>query len=174
MIQLFITFFKIGITTFGGGYAMLPILIREIAENKKWATEDELLEYFAIGQATPGIIGVNTATFVGYKRGKVLGAIVATLGFITPSLIIISIIYRFVDILSDKFYYGTKLVKITVSALILHTLYKMFLKEVKSTRSIVYIALALILALFKLPLPLIVFGFSIVSMIEVKYAKTDL
>ena len=103
-----------------------------------------------------------------------LGAIVATLGFITPSLIIISIIYRFVDILSDKFYYGTKLVKITVSALILHTLYKMFLKEVKSTRSIIYIALALILALLKLPLPLIVFGFAIVSMLEVKYAKTDL
>ena len=174
MIELFIAFFKIGITTFGGGYAMLPILIREIAENKKWATEDELLEYFAIGQATPGIIGVNTATFVGYKHAKVPGAIVATLGFIAPSIIIISIIYRFIDILSDKFYYGTKLVKITVSALILHTLYKMFIKEAKSVKSIAYIAIALTLVILKVPLPLIVLMFAIVSMIEVKYAKTDL
>ena len=67
---LFSTFFKIGAVTFGGGYAMLPILTREIAEKKEWATEDELLQYYAIGQATPGIIAVNTAGFIGYKKAK--------------------------------------------------------------------------------------------------------
>ena len=78
-IELFVSFFKIGISTFGGGYAMIPVLTREVAENKKWASEDELLEYYAIGQATPGIIAINTTTFVGYKVGGVLGAIIATL-----------------------------------------------------------------------------------------------
>ena len=78
--------------TFGGGYAMLPILQREIVDNKGWATEEELLDYFAIGQCTPGVIAVNTSTFIGRKNGGIIGAIVATLGLVTPSIIIIIII----------------------------------------------------------------------------------
>ncbi|MCR4607872.1 MAG: chromate transporter, partial [Oscillospiraceae bacterium] len=80
LLDLFITFFRIGICTFGGGYAMLPMLQRELVDKKGWVTEEEILDYFAIGQCTPGVIAVNTATFVGYKLKKVSGGIIATLG----------------------------------------------------------------------------------------------
>ena len=90
--ELFLTFAKIGVMTFGGGMAMLPILEREIVQNKKWATEEELVDYFAIGQCTPGIIAVNTATFIGQKKKGVLGGIAATLGVVFPSLIIITVL----------------------------------------------------------------------------------
>ena len=77
--ELFYTFAKVGVMTFGGGMAMLPILQREVVENKGWATDEELTDYFAIGQCTPGIIAVNTATFVGQKQQGILGGIVATM-----------------------------------------------------------------------------------------------
>lgn len=91
-LDLYATFARVGVCTFGGGYAMLPILQREVAENKNWVAEEELADYFAIGQCTPGIIAVNTATFVGYKLRGVSGAIAATAGLVTPSIIIISLI----------------------------------------------------------------------------------
>lgn len=87
--QLFLTFAKVGFMTFGGGMAMLPILQREVVEDKGWATDEELVDYFAIGQCTPGIIAVNTATFVGQKQAGILGGIAATLGIVFPSLVII-------------------------------------------------------------------------------------
>ena len=87
---LFITFAKVGVMTFGGGMAMLPILQREVVQNKGWATDEELTDYFAIGQCTPGIIAVNTATFIGQKQRGVLGGVVATLGMVFPSLVIIT------------------------------------------------------------------------------------
>jgi len=96
LLKLFLVFAKIGAVTFGGGYAMLPILQREIVEKYKWADEDELLDYFAIGQCTPGIIAVNTATFIGHKNKGVLGGIFATLGVIAPSIVIITIITAFI------------------------------------------------------------------------------
>ena len=92
LIDLFFTFCRIGGLTFGGGYAMLPMIQKEIVEEKKWATEEEVLDYYAVGQCTPGIIAVNTATFIGYKVQGIIGAIVATLGVVFPSLIIITII----------------------------------------------------------------------------------
>jgi chromate transporter len=91
-LELIATFFKIGIMTFGGGYAMLPIIQREVVEKKQWATEEEILDYYAIGQCTPGIIAVNTATFIGNKQKGILGGFLATFGLVLPSLIIISII----------------------------------------------------------------------------------
>ena len=96
LIQLFLAFAKIGAVTFGGGYAMLPILQRDIVNKHNWITEDELMDYFAIGQCTPGIIAVNTATFIGYKQKGVLGGIFATFGVIFPSIVIISIIAAFI------------------------------------------------------------------------------
>lgn len=90
LLTLFLTFAKVGVMTFGGGYAMLPILQREVVENKGWATDEELTDYFAIGQCTPGVIAVNTATFVGQKQRGVLGGIIATLGVVFPSLVIIA------------------------------------------------------------------------------------
>jgi len=92
LLDLFLTFAKVGVMTFGGGYAMLPILQREVVENKGWATEDELADYFAIGQCTPGIIAVNTATFIGQKQKGVPGGIAATFGVVFPCLVIITLL----------------------------------------------------------------------------------
>ena len=98
---LFVSFAQIGGLTFGGGYAMLPMLQREVVEQHGWATEEELTDYFAIGQCTPGVIAVNTATFVGYKTRGIGGGICATLGVITPSLVIITLIAAFLQNFSD-------------------------------------------------------------------------
>lgn len=95
--NLFLTFAKVGVCTFGGGYAMLPILQREVVEKKGWATDEELTDYFAVGQCTPGIIAVNTATFIGYKYKGILGGILATLGVVFPSLVIITAIAAFLS-----------------------------------------------------------------------------
>lgn len=92
LLELFLVFAKIGVMTFGGGYAMLPILQRELVESRGWVEDEELMDYFAIGQCTPGIIAVNTATFIGQKRRGNLGGVAATLGVVFPSLIIISLL----------------------------------------------------------------------------------
>ena len=96
-VSLFFTFAKIGVCTFGGGYAMLPILQRELVDNKGWATEEELADYYAVGQCTPGVIAVNTATFVGYNQMGWLGGVVATLGVVFPCLVIIMAIAAFLS-----------------------------------------------------------------------------
>lgn len=102
LIKLFLSFFKIGLFTFGGGYAMLPLLKAEVVEKQKWLTEDELLDYFSIGQCTPGIIAVNVATFSGYKLKGTMGAIASTLGIISPSLLIICLIAAILNIYIDN------------------------------------------------------------------------
>ena len=101
LFQLFIIFARIGGFTFGGGYAMLPMLQKELVDNKGWTTYEELIDYYAIGQCTPGVIAVNVATFVGYKTKGILGGIFATLGMITPSLIIVGIIAAFLHGFQD-------------------------------------------------------------------------
>jgi chromate transporter len=98
---LFWVFAKVGVMTFGGGYAMLPILQREIVETRGWATDEELADYFAVAQCTPGVIAVNTATFVGYKRRGTAGGIFATLGVVFPSLVIITILAGVITNFSD-------------------------------------------------------------------------
>ena len=99
--QLFAAFFKIGLFTFGGGMSMLPMLQRELVESKQWLTEEEILNYFAIGQCTPGIIAVNVATFCGYKRAGLSGAIVSTIGMVCPSWIVITLIAGSISRFSD-------------------------------------------------------------------------
>ncbi len=101
LLKMFLAFAKIGAVTFGGGYAMLPILQRDIVKKHGWATDEELIDYFAIGQCTPGIIAVNTATFIGYKNNGIPGAIAATLGVISPSILIITIIAAFITNFAD-------------------------------------------------------------------------
>ena len=95
LIDLFLTFARVGGLTFGGGYAMLPMLQQEVVGKRHWATEEEIMDYYALGQCTPGIIAVNVATFIGYKNRGVIGAIAATAGMIFPSLIIITLIAAF-------------------------------------------------------------------------------
>ncbi len=101
LLELFLVFAKIGAVTFGGGYAMLPMLQRELVDNRKWVSEEELMDYFAIGQCTPGVIAVNTGTFVGHKIKGILGGIAATLGVIAPSILIITIISAFISNFAD-------------------------------------------------------------------------
>ena len=100
-LDLFLTFAKVGVCTFGGGYAMLPILQRGVVEKKSWATDEELTDYFAVGQCTPGIIAVNTATFIGYKHKGVPGGVLTTLGVVFPSLVIITAIAAFLSNFAD-------------------------------------------------------------------------
>ena len=97
LFELFWLFAKMGSITFGGGYAMLPILQRELVEKRGWVTNEELADYYAVGQCTPGIIAVNTSTFIGEKRRGVVGGIASTLGFVFPSIIIISLIAAFLS-----------------------------------------------------------------------------
>ena len=133
LINLFISFFKIGIMTFGGGYAMLPMLEREIVVKHKWVTMEEIMDYFAIGQCTPGIIAVNTATFVGYKKKKVSGGIAATLGVITPSIIIICILAGIIDAVSDNVYvqHAFAGISVAVCALLVQAVLKLTKSGVK-------------------------------------------
>ena len=132
ILDLFLTFARIGVCTFGGGYAMLPILQLEVVEKHNWATEDELMDYYAIGQCTPGVIAVNTATFIGYKHHGLLGAICATAGVVFPSLVIITIIAAFIQqfahmsVVQDAF----SGVRIAVCALVLQSVWKMAKKSV--------------------------------------------
>ena len=99
--ELFYSFCIVGVTTFGGGYAMLPALQREIVEKKKWATDEEVMDWYAIGQCTPGVIAVNTATFVGEKQAGRIGGVVASLGVVFPSLVIITVIAAFIQGFAD-------------------------------------------------------------------------
>ncbi len=101
LTSLFLQFFKIGAVTFGGGLAMLPLFKRDLVQTKKWISEEEMIDYFSIAQCTPGVIAVNTATFVGHKKAGFLGSLFATLGVITPSIIIITIIAMLVSNFSD-------------------------------------------------------------------------
>lgn len=132
LLDLFCTFFRIGLFTFGGGYAMLPLLQREIVEKKHWATEEELLDYFAVGQCTPGIIAVNTATFVGFKEKKLSGAIFATLGIVSPSLVIITVIAallsNFAHIAAVQNAFAG--IRVAVCVLILNSIVKLWKKSV--------------------------------------------
>ena len=132
LFQLFISFAKIGALTFGGGYAMLPMLQKEVVEKHKWATEEELMDYYAIGQCTPGVIAVNTATFVGRSQRGTLGAIFATAGIVFPSFVIISIIAtvltNFSDIAEVKYAFAG--IRVCVCVLILNAVVKMFKKSV--------------------------------------------
>ena len=139
LINLFWAFCKIGGLTFGGGYAMLPMLQKEVVENHKWATEEELLDYYAVGQATPGIIAVNTATFVGYKEKGIIGAAFATLGVVFPSLVIIMIIAGFIDNFSDFniVQHAFSGIRIAVGVLILNALIKLVKGSVKDILGVI-------------------------------------
>jgi len=131
--MLYRSFFTIGALTFGGGYAMLPMLERELVEKHKWVTQEEILNYFAIGQCTPGVIAVNTATFVGYKLKRIPGAVAATLGVISPSVIIITLIAallsNFMDIAWVQHAFAG--IRVAVCALILSSVVKLAKSNLK-------------------------------------------
>ncbi len=159
--DLYLTFAKIGAVTFGGGIAMLPILQDELISKRKWITDDELLDYYAVGQSTPGIIAVNVATFVGFKRAGILGGIIATLGIITPSVVIITILANLISAI-DQFPMVQKALKginVAVCALILDTSFNFAKKSVKSWWSIILLLISFsLIFFFKVPSYLIILG----------------
>jgi len=150
LLNMFLVFAKVGVTTFGGGYAMLPILQREIVEARGWATEEELADYFAIGQCTPGVIAVNTATFIGYKRRGILGGIFATLGVVFPSIVIITVIAAFLKNFADfqivkNAFAG---IRVAVCVLILNAVVKLFKKSIIDKYTVAIFCVVLAISVF--------------------------
>lgn len=148
--ELYAAFFRIGGLTFGGGLTMLPMLKHELVSKKQWVEEEDLLDYYAVGQCTPGIIAVNVATFVGYKKKGIPGAIFSTLGMISPSLIIVSIIAMFLKGFMSNPYVAHAVggIKIVVCALMLNTVVTMAKKTVKNYVGAVVCVIAFLLAMF--------------------------
>ena len=148
--ELFISFAKVGVMTFGGGYAMIPILEREIVDKHSWATSEELMDYYAVGQCTPGVIAVNTATFIGQKQRGVLGGVVATAGIIFPSLVIITLIAgvlsNFADIPAVKSAFAA--IRVCVCVLIFNAVLKLWKGAVKDKAALVLFLLVFGLSVF--------------------------
>ena len=133
-LKIFMAFFKIGLFTFGGGYAMLPMFRKELIEKEAYISEEELMDYYSIGQCTPGIIAVNVATFTGYRVKGVLGAIVATMAIVLPSLVIIMLIASGLNKISnnDTFYHIAKGIRIGIVVLLLNEVITIFRKNIKN------------------------------------------
>jgi len=158
LLQMFLTFAKVGVMTFGGGYAMLPILQREVVENKGWATEEELMDYFAIGQCTPGVIAVNTATFIGQKLKGIFGAIFATLGVVFPSLVIISLLAGVIEAFSHLVWVQNAFggIRVCVCVLIVNAVVKLYKKAVVDIPTFIIFLLVAVGSIF-LPVSPVIF-----------------
>lgn len=172
LCQLFISFAKIGVMTFGGGLAMLPMLERELVENKKWVKTEEILDYYAVGQCTPGIIAVNTATFVGYKQSKVLGAIAATIGVVFPSVVIIAaiaaVLSNFADIPAVQHAFAG--IRIAVCALITSAVIKLAKSNVKSlVQILIAVAAFVVIAVFGASPVVVVIGSAVAGLVLGKF-----
>ena len=150
LLQLFLAFARVGVMTFGGGYAMIPILEREIVDRQGWASSEELMDYYAVGQCTPGVIAVNTATFIGYKVAGPLGGVFATLGMVFPSLVIITVIAgvltRFADIPAVKSAFAA--IRICVCVLIFNAVLKLWKGAVKDKAGLCLFLLVFVLSIF--------------------------
>lgn len=150
LLDLFVAFARVGVMTFGGGYAMIPILEREIVTKRAWASNEELMDYYAVGQCTPGIIAVNTATFVGNKIAGVLGGIVATAGMVFPSLVIICIIAgvltNFADIPAVKSAFAG--IRVCVCVLIFNAVVKLWKGSITDKGALVLCLVVFVLSVF--------------------------
>lgn len=150
LIDLFVAFAKVGVMTFGGGYAMIPILEREIVDKRNWASSEEMMDYYAVGQCTPGVIAVNTATFIGQKRRGTLGGVIATLGVVFPSLVIITLIAgiltSFADIPAVKQAFAG--IRVCVCVLIFNAVTKLWKKSVTDKATLALCLLVFVLSVF--------------------------
>jgi chromate transporter len=147
-LDLLFTFMKMGCLTFGGGYAMIPVLEREIIKKRGWITMDEVMDYYTIAQVTPGVIAVNVSTFIGFKRKGPLGGILTTLGFVSPGALFILIIAvfltNFADIPAVK--HAFMGIRVAVGALILDTVIKLFKGVFKDFKAVIIFILAFCLS----------------------------
>lgn len=150
LFSLFTAFARVGVMTFGGGYAMIPILEREIVDRHGWATEEELMDYYAVGQCTPGIIAVNTATFIGRKQCGIVGGITATFGVVFPSLVIIMVIAgiltNFADIPAVKSAFAG--IRVCVCVLIFNAVLKLWKKAVPDRCAMLLFLAVFVLSVF--------------------------
>ena len=181
LFTIYFAFFKVGAFTFGGGLAMMPMLQKELIEKKQWLTEEELIDYYAVGQSTPGIIAVHVATFVGYKRAGILGGIFGTLGIISPSLIIIMILANLINSISDYPIVQKALtgINVAVAALLTSVIINFAKKTIKNVWNAIFMLISFLL-IFALKVPsfiVILFGLAtgiILTFIhKKKETKTD-
>ena len=161
-MKIYLKFFKIGAVTFGGGYAMLPILRREIVQKEKWLEDEEIMDFYAIGQSMPGIIAVNVGGFIGYTRRREAGAVAAALGVVSPCLVIITIIAAFMANFQDNVYvrHALSAVSVCVCALIVDSITTMWKKGVKDIFGIVLFAVMLVTMTFTNASPVLLVLFS--------------
>lgn len=172
LLELYVSFFKIGALTFGGGLAMLPMLKREVVEHHHWVTEEEILDIYAIGQCTPGIIAVNTATFIGYQEAGMAGGVIATLGVISPSIVIIcliaSILKNFINLAVVQ--HALAGIRVTVCAMMLQTVVTMTKKGVKDKLGVFLFLAGFLLASFTpVPLALLVIASALIGILAKRW-----
>lgn len=158
LFELFFIFSKIGVMTFGGGYAMLPMLEKELVDNKKWITNKELVDYFAIGQCTPGVIAVNTATFVGYRRRGILGAIFSTAGMVFPSFVIVSIIAAFLQNFAELevIQHAFAAIRVAVGVLIFNAVWKLCKTTIQNKLGIFLALVSFLVSVIISPSPIFI------------------
>ena len=172
--SLFLTFFKIGAFTFGGGYAMIPLIQREAVENKKWITDDDILEIIAIAESTPGPIAINSATFVGYRTCGFLGAVCATLGVVLPSFVIILLISYVLEAFRQlrAVQYAFNGIRVGVLALLFKALWTMFRKSPKVWAAYVIMAAAFVLtSFFNINILLVIIGCAVFGLVTATVAE---
>ncbi|MDR0376773.1 MAG: chromate transporter [Spirochaetaceae bacterium] len=158
VLALYWTFFKIGSLTFGGGYAILPILERELIRKKGWTTMDEVMDYYTIAQVTPGVIAINISTFIGYKRMGIIGGVISTLGFVSPSCIIITLAAAFLNTYQELPWvqHAFAGIRVAVAALALDTVITMIRKFYRDSTAGILFAAALGLSAVFSPSPVLV------------------
>lgn len=150
LLELYFIFVKIGSVAFGGGYAMLPILQKEFVINRPWVTDEELMDYFAIGQCTPGIIAINVSTFIGNKQKGILGAIVSTLGFVTVPILLILLIAAFLTNFADLAIVNHAFagIRVAVCVLILNAIERLWKKSIINKVAFGLFAIIFVLTIF--------------------------
>jgi len=174
IIKLFVAFFKIGLFTFGGGYAMIPLIQRETSEKNNWVSDDDILEIIAIAESTPGPIAINSATFIGYKTAGFLGAFMATFGVVLPSFIIISVISNVLTKFQDvkAVAYAFNGIRAGVLALIIKAFISMFKKNPKNLVTyIVSVGSFIAAAFLNLNVLIIIIGCALIGLISSIYAE---
>ena len=168
-LTLFLSFFKIGAFTFGGGFAMIPLIHEEMVEKHKWLTDDEMSDMIAVAESTPGVLSVNTATYVGYKVGGILGSILSTFGTVIPSIITITIIAifydKFIELQFIKFAF--KGIRAAIAILIFNASLKLYRLCPKTALSYILIVITTIITLFfEINSFLIIIGGGIIGLIS--------
>lgn len=154
LFELYFSFAKIGTFTIGGGLAMMPMMQKELIEKRHWITEEDLIDYYAVGQSTPGIVAVNVATFVGFRQAGIIGGVFATIGMITPSLVIIMILAKFINSISDYpiAQKALKGINVAVAALMTNVIVKFAKKTIKKISNAIFMLISFSLVyFFKIP-----------------------